>query len=158
VTGGGLVVRGAGGFKGGLPAQLDALALIGAPSGKALLARLPPLAGAGLEQDGALHKLTLPLPVPYDVFGAVGDHAIVVATGEPSKALAAKVLAAGSGDAPLFTMSYDLGRFMALQAEMVAAFGEPAAKGPDFTKFGRGAVTLDVDPHGLAIWGTLELR
>jgi hypothetical protein len=148
-----------------MPDAVDAIIVVAAKSGKGLFdaakAAAPPIAQLGIEADGSLHKLSIPMHLPFDVFAGVGDHAIVVAAGDKSKHAADEVMkASGGGKTPLAVMSYDLGRFMELQAKLGGGgmFSPQGMGNVDFSKLGRATMSVDVDGHGLAMWVTFDLK
>lgn len=149
-----------------IPARLDALAMIAATDATKLFATLtaalPVLSVFGLTADSALHEIGAGrLPVPFPVFAGVGDHAIVIATGEAQRERAEATLADTTPrQVPLLVMMYDYARFLDVQNALglisdpvQAELYERMAQ-----NFGRANVTLDVGADGLSMWTVIELK
>jgi hypothetical protein len=149
-----------------IPARLDALAMVASTDAPKLFATLtaalPFLSVFGVTADNALHEIGAGrLPVPFPVFAGVGDHAIVIATGEAERERAEATLAdTRARQVPLLVMMYDYTRFLdvqnalglvsdPVQAEMYERMAQ---------KFGRANVTLDVGADGLSMWTVIELK
>jgi hypothetical protein len=122
--------------------------------------------GSAFPADGSVHPVT-GLPVPFPIHAGVGDRAIVVGVGTKGKSLATSGLQArASGKVPFLAMTYDYGKFLELQAQLTRLNG-----GADSLQqmqqqlaaslaklFGRADATFDVGTHGLAFWGTIEMK
>jgi hypothetical protein len=153
-----------------IPDAMDAFALLSAGDAKglveALMKQAPPLRQMGIESDGKLHKVGGGmLPVPFDVFAGVGDHAVVLAVGDKGKALAEKTIdASGGGKVPFLAASYDYGKFLELRAKMVGLGGgldddADQKMNDDLAKiFGRASVSLDITDKGLGMWGSIDMK
>jgi hypothetical protein len=148
----------------GMPEKVDAVGVLTATSGKkvfdALTSEVRELKKLGLEADGSLHKLEVPVPLSFDLFGGVGDHAVAFAAGDKGKRLADKVMSAkGGGKVPLLVASYDYGEFMKLQTKLGAMTGEKEDGIDELAKsLGRASFSLDVNDQGLVMWGDIEMK
>jgi hypothetical protein len=148
--------------------KLDAFGMVTATSAKDLVALVKddvPLDQIGLTTDGKLHKLNVPAGVmPEDVYGAVGDKAIVVGTGAKGRALAERGLhGSAAGKSPFLVMSYDYGRLFEIQGQMAAMAGGQDPDEAETTKrmasvFGRATFSADVNDKGVVMWGAFDLK
>jgi hypothetical protein len=149
-----------------VPEKVDGVLLLASPDARALFSQAsekdPMVKSLGIIADGKLHDLHVPMPVPVALSAGVGDRVIVVTAGDRSRAAGDKLIGArASGKAPLFAMTYDLGRFMDLAAKSNPAFAvaELQAVMTSMTHaMGRVSGTIDVADHGLAMWSSVELR
>jgi len=164
ITGGVIALQSLKMSSSGMPDSVDAYGMITAQSGKklydSLVAAIPTMGQLGIKADGSLHKAEMPIPLPFEFFTGVGDHAIVIASGEKGKRLAEKALTAQpSGKVPLFVASYDYGQLMALQKKLGSMFGSPTDPADAMGEvFGRASFSCDVNDHGLMLWGNLEMK
>ena len=164
ITGGVLVLQKLNMSSSGMPDSVDAYGMITAQSGKklydSLVAMVPTIGQLGIKADGSLHKADMPIPLPFEFFTGVGDHAIVIASGDKGKRLAEKALTAQpSGKVPLFVASYDYGALMGLQKKLGSMFGSPTDPADAMGDvFGRASFSCDVNDHGLMLWGNLEMK
>lgn len=173
ISGGVMVVNdvafGPAGAMRGMPENIDGLVLIASPDARALFdqagAMNPTIKGLGVTADGKLHDLHVPLPVPLALAAGVGDRLIVVTAGDQGRQAGDKLVGARAGArAPLFAMTYDVGKGMELASKLTGA--DPGADIPELGAFiaslkgvmGRVAGTIDVTDHGLAWWSSIELR
>jgi hypothetical protein len=173
ISGGVMVVNdvafGPAGAMRGMPENIDGLVLIASPDARALFdqagAMNPTIKGLGITADGKLHDLHVPLPVPLALAAGVGDRLIVVTAGDQGRQAGDKLVGARAGArAPLFAMTYDVGKGMELASKLTGA--DPGADIPELGAFiaslkgvmGRVAGTIDVTDHGLAWWSSIELR
>ncbi len=175
ISGGVVVVNdlalafGAAGAMGGMPEKVDGVVLIASPDARALFdqagAMNPTIKGLGVTADGKLHDLHVPLPVPLALSAGVGDRLIVVTAGDQGRQAGDKLIGARAGArAPLFAMTYDVGRAMDLATKATGA--DPGAAVPELAAFiasmkdvmGRVTATIDVTDHGLAMWSSIELK
>lgn len=146
-----------------IPARLDALAMVATTDAPRLFgvltAALPFLSALGVTADNALHELRL--PVPFPVFAGVGDHAIVIATGESQRERAEATLADTTPrQVPLLIMMYDYSRLVDLQ-NAFGLFSDPvqAELNERMARvFGRANVILDIAADGLSMWSVIELK
>jgi len=152
-----------------IPESVEAVMMIASPDARALFKQAVELAAEigtlGIVADGALHDLTIPLPVPFPIAAGVGDKAIVVTAGTQQKPLAVQLLAArGGSKAPLFAMTYDFSKVVDLELHTLGpalAAGNPAM--PAVLRsmgqlLGRVSGTFDVTDHGVAVWSTVEIK
>ncbi len=147
-----------------IPARLDALAMVATTDAPKLFATLtaamPFLSAFGLTADNALHEIGAGrLPVPFPVFAGVGDHAIVVATGEAMRERAEATLAdTRPRQVPLLVMMYDYGRFLVVQ-KALGLLDDPV-KAELYERmarvFGRANMTIDIAADGLSMWTAIE--
>jgi len=154
----------------GMPEKIDGFLAIASPDPHGLFDKAsamdPQVKSLALAADGKLHPASLPMPMPFAVSAGVGDRAIVMTSGDKSRPAAEKLLGArGGGKAPLFAMSYDLGKVMDLVMHS-ESMQLPEATDPEFVEifgklkslFGYVAATIDVTDHGLAMWSTIEFH
>jgi hypothetical protein len=147
-----------------MPTSVDAYAMITAVSAKSLydsaVNMVPTIGQLGIKTDGSLSKINMPIPIlPVDVYGGVGDHAIVFAAGDKGKKLAEKTMSAKpSGKVPLFVASYDYGQLMKLQKKLMGAFGQPQDPDAMTDVLGRASFSLDLNDKGLMLWGNIEMK
>jgi len=139
-------------------------------SGKAAFAaakaELPLVEQLGLKPDGELRPIGDLLPIPFDLFGGIGERAMVFSVGDAGRKLARRVLEArstGGDKAPLMVASYDYGKLLALRShlgDLFAAEEDPAAEldAGLANMFGRAAASIDVGDKGIVFWGTVELK
>ena len=169
VTGGVLAVQAIEFRKGSpLPSRIEAFTMTSVRSGKAAFeaakAEIPLVEQLGLKPDGELRPIGDLLPIPFDLFGGIGERAIVFAVGNAGRKLARRVLEAkgGGGDkAPLMVASYDYGRLLALRAQLGDLLADDPGADLDAglaNLFGRGAASIDVGDKGIVFWGTVELK
>ncbi|HEX3762354.1 MAG TPA: hypothetical protein VHW23_26820, partial [Kofleriaceae bacterium] len=173
ISGGAMVfndlVLGARGQGGGMPEKIDGVLLIASPDARGLFGKAseldPQIKSLGIDPDGKLHDLHLPMQLPFAVSAGVGDRLIVATAGNHARPLGDTLVGVRSGGkAPLFVASYEFGKLMEL-AQRSASLG-PVAADPGFQAFmtgmtgvfGRVASTLDVTDHGLAFLGMVELK
>jgi hypothetical protein len=156
-----------------LPEKVEGFASIATTDGKglydAIVKEQPMLDRLGLKTDGSLHAIgDGMLPLDFDIFGGVGDRALVIAAGSKGKTMGNKVIdAKGSGvKAPLFAATMDYGRFLKLQQQMspMRGFDDDLDNMQDDMNtrlaalFGRMMATLDVTDKGLTLWSSLEIK
>ncbi len=168
---------GNGARKNPIPEAMEAFGLLAANDAKtvveAMMKEAPPLRQMGLETDGKLHQLGGGmLPIPFEVYGGVGDKAVVVGVGNKGRKLADKMIdASGGGKVPFLVMSYDYGKFFALRSQLTQGMMMGAGAEEDATLaldkqmndelakiFGRTTVSFDVNDKGLVMWGSVEMR
>jgi hypothetical protein len=153
----------------GMPEKVEGSVLVASPDAHALFDKAsslePMIKSLGVTADGKLHELHVPMPVPIALSAGVGDHVVVVTAGDQARGAGDKLVGArASGKAPLFAMTYDLGKLMDFAQN--ANRKDPTAAIPGFGEFlagmkstmGRVSGTLDVTDHGLAFWSSVELR
>jgi hypothetical protein len=117
-----------------------------------------------LNGTGSLHEIGAgKLPVPFKMYGGVGDRAMVVGAGDKGKKLADRLIdvKGTGGKAPLFAMTYDYGKLIELVDKLDRHrdddFGDQLNMA--FAKlFGRSVMTVDVTDKGVALWGSLDMR
>jgi hypothetical protein len=151
---------------GGMPDKVDAVGMVTATSGKklfdAMSGQVRELKKLGIEADGSLHKLDVPLPMPFDIYAGVGDHALVLAAGDKGKHLADKAMSAqGGGKVPLLVASYDYGEVVKLQAKLGRMAGgdkDSAALDEMAKALGRASFSVDINDQGLVMWGDIEMK
>lgn len=147
---------------GGMPEKLDGFVMVASKSAVRLFDAMRVSAGLaklGLEADGALHSLVLPLPLPFEVAGGVGERAIVIAVGQKSKQIAERVLSApAKSKAPLLAGTLDQQRVSELQALVARKNGKPDDGLATAGAFGRSMFTVDVDSRGLVLSGSVDTR
>ncbi len=145
-----------------VPRGVEGFAMLAVPDAKdvfrSIAAFLPPV--SEIEPDGELHELALTkYGMPFDLHAGVGEQALAVAVGSRGKRLARQALAAtGGGKAPFLAGTLDMGKVMALQAQL-----DPTGLTRDLdesmaTIFGRTTFSLDVTDAGLAMWMSGELK
>jgi hypothetical protein len=132
------------------------------------VAQEPNFGKLGVEPDGKLHALDgKALGLPLELFAGIGEHAIVVATGD--RALGEKALGYTAGaKSPLLAMSMDYGRFLELTSQLEqltsGGYADPTASmTADFNRgiaalYGRTVFTVDASDRGLRMWGSMELK
>lgn len=153
-----------------IPEKVEGYAAITSTDAKALFGQIqtlqPQLGKLGIQPDGRFHPVA-GLPIPFPVHAGVGDRSIVVSVGARGKTLGEAVIGArATGKAPFLSMSYDYGQFFELQSRMSQLAGgtDPLQQvqqnlNDGLAKlFGRAAVTVDAQRHGLAFWGTIEMK
>lgn len=173
ISGGVMVVNdlafGTAGAMGGMPEKVDGVVLIASPDARALFDQAgainPTIKGLGVTADGKLHDLHVPLPVPLALSAGVGDRLIVVTAGDRGRQTGDQLVGARAGArAPLFAMTYDVGRAMDLATK--ATGEDPGTAVPELGAFlasmkavmGRVTGLIDVTDHGLALWSSIELK
>jgi hypothetical protein len=156
----------------GTPEKIEGTALIASPDAHALFDKAgamdPTIKSLGVTADGKLHDLHIPMPMPFALSAGVGDRTIVLAAGARARGAGDQLIGArASGKAPLFAMSYDIGKLMDFTEKAnprmaLALNGAPAGFRAFMTSIkdtmGRVSGTLDVTDHGLAFWTSVELR
>lgn len=145
-----------------MPRSFEGFAMVSVSDGKAVLdalaAEAPPIADFDLKANGKLHELDLQkFGLPFNVYGGIGEHALVAAAGSRGKRQAEDVLSA-SGDAksPFLAATMDTGRLMELQAQLDPATRDLNESMADL--FGRTTFTLDATDAGLALWMSGEMK
>ncbi|MDB4957389.1 MAG: hypothetical protein JWO36_4958, partial [Myxococcales bacterium] len=145
---------------GGMPEKLDGFAMVASRSAPHLfdvITAKGPLGKLGIDADGALHQVVLPLPLPFEVVGGVGERALVIAVGPKSTQLAEKaIVAPATSKAPLLAGAVDQERLAALAAVFSRQPGKP--DGGPATMFGRTTFTVDVDSRGLIFAVSVDSR
>lgn len=152
------------GYAPAIPRQVDGFAMLATSDAKAVFEaiadELPPLRGLGVKANGKLHGVELTkFGLPFDVHGGVGQEVIAVASGARGKRRAEQALAATGGrKAPLLAGTLDMGKLMALQAQL-----DPDNDTRDLDEslgaiFGRATFSVDVTDAGLVMWMSGELK
>ena len=151
------------------PERIEGVLLIASPDARALFGKAlemqPMVKALGIEVDGKLHGLPMPVPIFSAPAVGVSDRVIVVTAGDRQRGAGDKLIAARAGDrAPLFAASYDFRKIMDFTAQTGELDRE--ARDPEFRAvmatfkdaFGNFSSTLDVTDHGLALWSSIELK
>lgn len=152
-----------------MPSRLEAFGMASVRSGKAAFAaakaELPLLEELGLKTDGELRPIGDLLPIPFDVFGGIGERSMVFAVGTAGRKLARRVLEAkGGGDkAPFMVASYDYGQLVTLRGQLgglleAESDAEAELDAGLANMFGRAAGSIDIGDKGLVMWGSVELK
>lgn len=162
-----IVVR-PGGRK-GTPEKIEGVLLIASPDARALFGKAielePQLKSLGIEADGKLHDLRMPVPVFGVPAVGVGDHVLLVTAGNQQRGAGDKLIAARGGDkAPLLAGSYDFRKLMDF-TEQTGNF-DAMDRQPEFRvvmeafkdALGNFWGTVDVTDRGLALWSAVELK
>ena len=154
----------------GMPSKLEGVVMVSSRDARAVYDKLnaldPQIKSFAVATDGKLHDINLPIPVPSAISAGVSERAIVVTSGDKTRATAERLLAArGGGKAPLLAASYDIGRFLGFatqNADLQTASEQDraiaAAIGKMKDAFGHLSWALDVNSQGLAVWSTIELN
>ena len=153
-----------------MPEKIEGYCAVTSANAKTLFEQLqalqPEISKLGIKTDGRFHPMS-GIPVPFPIHGGVGDRAIVFTWGTQGKILGEAVIAARAiGKAPFLLMSYDYGKFLELQSEVSRLVsGSDSMQELERTLneglaklFGRAAVSVDAGRHGLALWGTIEMK
>jgi hypothetical protein len=146
-----------------MPRGVEGVALIAASDAKAVFEAIaeeaPPVRQLGPKADGKLHGIEkAKLGLPFDVHAGIGAQALVVAAGARGKRRAEKALgASGGGKAPFLAGTLDLGKLMALQAQLGASV-TPDLDADMAKMFGRMTFSLDATDAGLALWASGDLK
>ena len=151
--------------QGKLPERIDMFAVAWMPGVQALAAALG-YGDLGVAADGRLHPVstqTLRIaPLPYAFAVALASDVGAIAVGDKAPALAERVLAAPPGPPmPLFSASFDYGRWLELKARWDASSKDAAERRLDAAMaamYGRGDYMIDVTDEGLVAEFSHELR
>jgi hypothetical protein len=153
----------------GTPEKIEGVLLVASPDARALFGKAielePMVKSLGIQVDGKLHDLRMPLPVFRAPAVGIGERVIVVTAGDSQRGTGDQLIAARGGDkAPLFTAIYDFPRLMDFTERNGDLDRETAD--PDVRAFlaslkdvfGNVSSTLDVTDRGLVMWSAVELR
>jgi len=153
-----------------VPDKIEGYAALTSTNAQALWGQLeaaePKLGKLGIRADGRVHAVT-GLGVPFPIHGGVGERAIVLGIGTKGKPLAESAIGTrATTNAPFMVMTYDYGKFLELQSQvsLLVSGADPLQEVERklneglATLFGRAAASLDVGTHGLAFWGTIEMK
>lgn len=152
-----------------MPEKIEGVLLVASPDARALFGKTveiePEVKSFGIEVDGKLHDLRMPVPIFTAPAVGVSDRVIVVTAGHKQRGAGDKLIAARAGDqAPLFAASYDFRKLMDFTAQTGDLDRE--ARDPQFRAImaslkdvlGSFSTTLDVTDRGLALWSSFELK
>ncbi|HEX3480908.1 MAG TPA: hypothetical protein VHT91_38090 [Kofleriaceae bacterium] len=151
------------------PERIDGVLLLASPDARALfdkaVAMEPLVKSLGIEVDGKLHDLHMPVPIFRVPAVGVSDRVIVVTAGDRQRGAGDRLIAAPAGDtAPLLAASYDFRKLMDF-TERTGGLDrdgtEPEVRAVLASMkdlFGNFSGTLDVTDRGLVMWSSIELK
>jgi hypothetical protein len=153
----------------GTPEKIDGVLLVASPDARALFGKAielePMVKTLGIQVDGKLHELRMPIPIFRVPSVGISDRVIVVTAGDKQRGAGEKLIAARAGDkAPLFTATYDFPKLMDFSAQSGDLDRE--IQDPDVQvlmasmkdMLGRFSGTLDVTDRGLAMWSSFDFK
>jgi hypothetical protein len=154
---------------GDAPEKIEGVLLIASSDARALFGKAielePMVKSLGIELDGKLHALHVPVPIFTAPAVGVGDHVIVVTAGNRQRGDGDRLIAAqGGGKAPLLVATYDFPKLMDFTAQ--AGGLDRQIRDPELRAFmasfndmlGNFSGSLDVTDRGLAMWSSIELK
>jgi hypothetical protein len=153
----------------GTPERIEGVVLVASPDARALFDKAiemqPMIKSLGLQVDGKLHELRMPLPIFRAPAIGISDRLIVVTAGDRQRGTGDQLIAMRTRNkAPLFTATYDFPKLMDF-AERSGSLERDAPE-PDVRAFlailkdmlGNFSGTVDVTERGLGMWSAVEFR
>lgn len=153
----------------GIPEKIEGVVLVASPDARALFGKAielePMVKSLGIQVDGKLHDLHLPVPIFRAPAVGVSDRVIVVTAGDRERGDGDRLIAARAGDkAPLFTATYDFAKLM----DFTEQSGDMDREAPDPDVqavlaslkglLGQFSGTVDVTDRGLAMWSSFDFK